>query len=134
MPKINWSNIAPTEDCKNQSYYRDFIDILYDNNMTQIVQDPTRENHILDLFLTNNPSIVNRANVIPGISDHDAVLVNTNTSARMRPQKPRKIHLFKKANWENFKAHINELHKSLTRSNNYNIKYKEVKLQLLEQY
>lgn len=77
MPKLDWSNITPTSDCKLQSHYRDFINILFDNNLTQVVKDPTRENHILDLFLTNNPSIVNRANVIPGISDHDAVLVNS---------------------------------------------------------
>ena len=97
MPKMDWTNVTPSADCKHQSYYRHFIDQLYDNNLTQVVKDPTRENNILDLFLTNNPSIVNRATVIPGISDHDIVLIDTNSSAQMKPQKPRKIHLYKKS-------------------------------------
>ncbi|XP_060582784.1 uncharacterized protein LOC132739146 [Ruditapes philippinarum] len=122
MPKLDWSNITPTQDCKLQSHYRDFINILFDNNLTQVVKDPTRENHILDLFLTNNPSIVNRANVIPGISDHDAVLVDTNTSARIKLQKPRKIHLYNKADWDGLMLHMPNLHDSLTRSKSYSNK------------
>lgn len=119
MPKMDWSNISPTPDCKLQSHYRDFINILFDNNITQMVQDPTRGNHILDLFLTNNPSRVNRAQVIPGISDHDAVLVVINTSARMKTQKPRKIHLYKKADWDGLRSHITNLHESLSKSKKY---------------
>ncbi|XP_053381760.1 uncharacterized protein LOC128549254 [Mercenaria mercenaria] len=119
MPKLDWSNLAPTPDCKNKSHYREFIEILNDNNLTQVGQDPTRENHILDLFLTNNPTIVNRASITPGISDHEAVLIDTHTSARIKPQKPRKIHLFKRADWYGLKSHIQDLHAHLTRSNKY---------------
>lgn len=95
------------------------MNTLHDYNLTQVVQDPTRENHVLDLFLTNNPSIVNRVSIIPGISDHDAVLIDTSTSARTKPQKPRKIHLFGRADWNGLKAHIQKLHETFTLSNKY---------------
>jgi len=84
-----------------------------------VVKDPTRENNILDFFLTNNPSTVNSATVIQGISDHETVLIDTNTTARMKPQKPRKIHLYKKAECDDIKTHINNLRTSLNDSNKY---------------
>ena len=119
MPKMDWTNMSPSKDCKQHLFYRQFIDILYDNNLTQVVQEPTRENNILDLFLTSNPSIINRTTIIPGISDHDVVLVESHTSARMKPQVPRKIHLFKKADWDGFRQHIINLHSSLLSSGQY---------------
>ena len=40
-----------------------------------MVSDPTGENNILDLFLTNNPTFVDTVSVVPGISDHETVIV-----------------------------------------------------------
>ena len=38
--------------------------------MEQVVEDPTREKNVLDLFLTNVPSKVNKVEVIPDVSDY----------------------------------------------------------------
>ena len=66
-------------------------------NLTQIVEAPTRDRNILDLCFVSHPSLVEYCNVIPGISDHDAVIVKTKMTARaVRPPK-RKIFLYKKA-------------------------------------
>ena len=39
---------------------------------TSANMNPTRG--ILDLFLANNPATLNRIEVIPGLSDHDAII------------------------------------------------------------
>ena len=62
-----------------------------------MVNFPTRINNILDVFCTNRPSLVDRCAPIPGLSDHDIVLADTNVlPARQKPVK-RKIYLWKRA-------------------------------------
>ena len=65
-----------------------------------MVESATRSKNTLDLILTNLPSRILRTDVIPGISDHDTV----HTELDMRPatkfQKPRKIILYKRADWD----------------------------------
>ena len=71
--------------------------------MTQTVSLPTRDSNILDLFFTTNPTLVKRVSNLPGISDHDIVQIQVNTSAKNLFQKPRSISLYKKANWDGIK-------------------------------
>ena len=52
---------------------------MSDNNLEQIVTEPTRENNILDLCFTNNPGLVQNLEVEPGISDHNMVKIAVNT-------------------------------------------------------
>ena len=46
-----------------------------------MVCEPTHENNILDLFITNSPILVDYANVVRGIADNQAVLA----VVRLRP-------------------------------------------------
>ena len=48
-----------------------------DHALSQLVHSPTRLNNILDLFITNLPALTKSVDVIPGISDHDIVLINS---------------------------------------------------------
>jgi predicted nucleic acid binding AN1-type Zn finger protein len=64
-----------------------YLDILRNCNVEQIVDFPTRGNKTLDIFLTSNPGLIDRCKPIPGVGDHDAVLIDTLT-----------IHLWDKAN------------------------------------
>ena len=43
----------------------------------QLVDFPTREQNILDVFLTNYPSYEYTCQPLPGISDHEIVLVKS---------------------------------------------------------
>jgi len=43
------------------------------------VEYPTRGLNILDIFLTNRPSLIISCKTIDGISDHEAVLVKSDT-------------------------------------------------------
>ena len=36
--------------------HHDFLSMIYDNDLEQLVKEPTREENTLDLFLTNCPS------------------------------------------------------------------------------
>jgi len=39
----------------------------------QLVTQPTREGHLLDLVLSTDPSIIENVQVVPGISDHETI-------------------------------------------------------------
>jgi hypothetical protein len=74
----------------------------------------TRGDNILDLFLTNRPSLVQRCRPIPGVSDHDVVLVQAQTTAtRAKPPK-RKILLWKNADTTNIHLAIKSFSCELT--------------------
>jgi hypothetical protein len=72
-----------------------YLDILRNCNVEQIVDFPTRGNKTLDIFLTSNPGLIDRCKPIPGVGDHDAVLIDTLT-----------IHLWDKANITEFKTEV----------------------------
>ena len=49
------------------------IDIVQDHGLHQLVTSPTRGINILDLFLSNDPSMVINIEILPGISDHEVL-------------------------------------------------------------
>ena len=56
--------------------------------------------NLLDLFLTNNRTLVNKCEVIPGISDHEAVYVESSMHPRKVKTPPRKVFRYKKADYD----------------------------------
>ena len=56
-------------------------------SLQQIVLEPTREENILDLIFTSNPSLVHIVEVKARISDYEFVIVN----ADLRPVKTRPV-------------------------------------------
>ena len=52
------------------------LKMVDDCYFTQLVNSSTRNENILDIIFTNRPSFINYCNVIPGISDHEAVLTS----------------------------------------------------------
>ena len=79
--------------------HSEFKDFLNDFGLTQMVTEPTRRNNTLDLIATNLPDQVNRTKVIPGISDHEIPFIDFAVKPSMKKQLPRKVWLFKKADW-----------------------------------
>ena len=108
LPKMDWDNMSPSPDCKHPSFYRQITEVLNDSNLTQTVSLPTRDSNILDLFFTTNPTLVQRVSILPGISDHDIVQIQVNTSAKILFQKPRSISPYKKANWDEMKQALHQ--------------------------
>ena len=78
--------------------------------LEQMVTSPTRGQNILDLFFTTNPTLVNKTSILPGLSDHDIVLVEVNSRPEIIKQVPRDIPLYKKANWDQLKQSMRDLY------------------------
>ena len=77
------------------------IDIALDHNLQQLVTEPTRGKNTLELFFTNNESLVQQVNVKPGLSDH--VYVEIECLAKTKRTPPiarRRVFLCKKANFD----------------------------------
>ena len=50
-----------------------FVAMMNDYGFEQFVTQPTREDHLLDLVLSTDPEIIENVQVVPGISDHEAI-------------------------------------------------------------
>ena len=74
----------------------DFLTTINCSGLDQIVDIPTRGDNILDIFLTNRPTLVNKCEVVPGISDHDMVLVDSNVIVTRNKPVKREVRLLKK--------------------------------------
>ena len=99
FPGMDWKNGGIKPDCRTPTTHNRFQDLLDDVGMTQMVEDPTRERYALDLICTNLPGKINKIDIIPGISDHCIPTAEVDVRPIKRHQKPRRINLYKKAEW-----------------------------------
>jgi hypothetical protein len=99
FPGYDWGkeNIKP--GCKHAEITRQFIDMLADFGLSQMVTEPTFYKNTLDLLIVNNPTLVLNNQVIPGISmdRHHAIFMECDITPIHHTQRPRKIPLYKKA-------------------------------------
>ena len=74
---IDWENntIAPGSDRK--TLCETLIDVFEDHHLDQIQRECTRENAVLDLYVTNRPGIVKSCNTVPSIADHHIIVVDS---------------------------------------------------------
>jgi len=54
----------------------------------------------LDLFFTNFPTQAQNITVLPGLSDHDAVMITSKTKSPTYKQSQQKVPLYNRANWQ----------------------------------
>ena len=82
------------------------MDVLNNNALNLLVEEPTRQQNTLDLILTNHPGKVIRTDTIPGISDYDIIYTECDLRPVKLQQKPRTIPLYNKANWYGMKIDL----------------------------
>ena len=84
------------------------VDIVQEHCLSQVIDIPTRQERTLDILLTKNPTPVTRINGMPpnGRADHDIVLVEYDTKAKMVLQSPRNVFLYKRADMQDLKDHM----------------------------
>ena len=85
---ITWETKSVRERSLYPLLHEKLLDILMDHALSQLVHSPTRLNDILDLFITNLPALTKSVDVIPGISDHDIVLINSLVRSPILKQEP----------------------------------------------
>ena len=83
-----------------------FVKPRYTYALAQSHKEPTREENILDLLITNKPGLIKSSHSVPGISDHCAVVTELDIDPPHRRTKPRPVRQFKKANWEAIRQQI----------------------------
>ena len=101
------------------SLHQQLLDILNDNNLTQVVNKNTR-NTTLDLLCMINPSFVNRVETLPtiGASDHDIVYSEINLTLPQNKQQAHKIFNYKKANWNQIEKDLTSTYNQLKQDQN----------------
>ena len=74
-----------------------------------MVTTPTRGSNILDIFVTNRPSLVETCDTIDGISDHEAVLVVSSVLANLSHPSKRLIYLWAQADFNAIRGNMQSL-------------------------
>ena len=113
LPDICWH----THSIKGHQYPKElnqrFLDMMHTCGLSQMVDQPTRESNILDLFFTNRPALMLKCSVEPGLSDHHIVAAENRLVAQRRKPLPRKIFLWKRANYSKLKQEVTALENTM---------------------
>lgn len=97
MPDIKWKRDdsnnfqIKTNNNYNMEINNKFVEALEENCLNQAVAEPTRQDNILDLVLTTNPSIIENISVEDGMSDHKIVITDINIKTKPKKTVPRKV-------------------------------------------
>ena len=108
-PSINWQTLSIPPGSPYLSTQQLLLDIIQDHGLSQMVLEPTRSDNILDLFFTSVPTLIEKIQIIPGLSDHDVVVIQTKMRISATKQTNRRIPLYNKANWEAMRNEIEPL-------------------------
>ena len=105
FPGYSWADNCMKSGCNQTDLTRRFVDLIDDNDLTQMILEPTYNENTLDLFLTNTPSLIYSTRAIPGISSdgHHAVCVECEILSLKKFHKSRKFYLFQRADWVGYK-------------------------------
>ena len=95
LPGWDWKTKTLKDKTKYVDIHNQFKDGTEDLGLEQMVEEPTRGRNTLDLFLTNQPNLVPRVEVLPGFGDHDAVYMELQIHPQRRHQPIRRIPLYK---------------------------------------
>ena len=74
-----------------------------------MVNSPTRGSNILDVFVTNRPSLIESCTVVDGINDHEAVLTKSLIQVKSCPTATRHIYFWSKANFNYIRQSIQHI-------------------------
>ena len=72
---IDWSLCTVQDGAANKATSDDFLETLADQSMQQMNENSTREGAMLDLFITNKPTLVRNMDTTPRISDHENAII-----------------------------------------------------------
>ena len=109
LPDINWQDNCIEGHQYSLNTNNIFLEFLNINGLSQMVNSPTRGSNILDVFVTNRPSLIESCTVIDGISDHEVVLTKSLIQAESCTTAGRHIYLWSKANFNYIRQSIQSL-------------------------
>ena len=107
LPDINWSLNTVSGNNYKKEINVTFLQAVENSGLDQVVDFQTRDDNLLDIFLTNRPSLIQSCKSLPGISDHEIVYVESDVSVKYQRQIRRKIWLWSKADLSSMKEDMN---------------------------
>ena len=128
LPDINWEMNTVTNHQYSKPINELFLDLVCDLGLSQSVTDPTRGNNILDLFFTNNSNLIKKCSVISGVSDHEAVVIESKLFIKTKKPIKREIRLWNKADMTKMKTDAKNFCNifKLSHSHNKNVNINEM--------
>ena len=99
--EIDWAN---NRLLKNSEHHALVIDIVQDNFLHQLVNEPTRDKNLLDLVLTTNNDLVNNVTVGEPFSDHNAITFTINGAPYTSRISQKYTYALNKADWSHLKS------------------------------
>ena len=100
-PDIDWETLIVRPNAQDREI-QTLIDISIEQGLTQVHDQPTRQENILDLVFKGNPSLVKHSQSIPGNSEHAMVVTDSGVKPVCNKQKPRKVYLFSRQTGKKF--------------------------------
>ena len=107
LPDINWSLNTVSGNNYKKEINVTFLQAVENSGLDQVVDFQTRDDNLLDIFLTNRPSLIQSCKSLPGISDHEIVYVESDVSVKYQRPIRRKIWLWSKADLPSMKEDMN---------------------------
>ena len=114
FPGFVWETGTLKPKATEVGQHREFLELIRDPSLEQMVTKPTRLNNTLDLILTNTTGLILRVETVMGVSDHEIVYCEYNIAVEKTKQSPRWIKLYNKADRDGMKEAMKTLHSSLT--------------------
>ena len=108
-PGIDWEHGTLTDMYVPCYFQENLISLSQDTQLFQMVTFPTRVQNILDLCFTTHPDTVLTCESAPGLSDHVAVLIKIQTPVCVVKQCPRRIYLYKLADWDKIREKLSTI-------------------------
>ena len=110
---MNWDTPCHVAGQPGAMEHERCLDIFHDNGLENVVKGTHDLGSTLDLLVTNNPTAVNRIEILPPFSDHNPVFTEIALSAKRAKQKPRVVPAYKRASWDRIKAALNDMHQEI---------------------
>ena len=101
LPDIKWNRLSISSYQYPLTINNHFLDLIGYGGFTQLVDTPTHDNRILDIFATNQPSYIISCYVVPGISDHEALYIESKLAVYTTPPIQRKVYLWSRTDFCN---------------------------------
>ena len=101
LGEIDWAN---NRSLRNSEHHILLFDIIQDNFMHQLVNEPTRDQNILDLVLTTNVDLINNFVVGEHFSDHNSITLTLNCAPYLSCICNKFSNAFNKADWSHLRS------------------------------
>ena len=104
LPQVDWNGSIDTGGVSQQCVNK----LITEAGFQQVVKNNTRQNNILDVFLLRPTDLCTSIDVVNGISDHKAVIMQIcfGISSKVLKPIPRKIWKYNIVNVTTFKQHL----------------------------